>query len=209
MQNYVFLCVFFHACCCFSCCLVAKPCPALCHPMDCGRPGSSVRGDSPGKNKELSCHFLLQGILPTQGSTRVSCLGRQILYHWATREDHWVYIWSEVAQSCPTLYDPVDCSPPGSSVLGILQARILEWVAISLLLSNSLGDLWPRNLSIISVEAKNMLHWVKKWHRLEDIHIQENIKLAQNLSMLLVDEVSTDWAFLENWVHSYSLRHWS
>ena len=38
---------------------------------------------------------------------------------------------SEVAQSCPTLCDPVDCSPPGSSVHGILQAGILEWVAIS------------------------------------------------------------------------------
>ena len=37
---------------------------------------------------------------------------------------------SEVAQSCPTLCEPVDCSPPGSSVHGILQARILEWVAI-------------------------------------------------------------------------------
>ena len=39
--------------------------------------------------------------------------------------------WSEVAQSCPTLCDPVDCSLPGSSVPGILQARILEWAAIS------------------------------------------------------------------------------
>ena len=38
---------------------------------------------------------------------------------------------SEVAQSCPTLCVPMDCSPPGSSVHGILQARILEWVAIS------------------------------------------------------------------------------
>ena len=36
---------------------------------------------------------------------------------------------SEVAQSCLTLCDPMDCSPPGSSVHGILQARILEWVA--------------------------------------------------------------------------------
>ena len=39
--------------------------------------------------------------------------------------------WSEVAQWCPTLCNPVDCSPPESSVHGILQARILEWVAIS------------------------------------------------------------------------------
>ena len=38
---------------------------------------------------------------------------------------------SEVAQSCPTLCDPMDCSLPGSSLHGILQARILEWVAIS------------------------------------------------------------------------------
>ena len=38
---------------------------------------------------------------------------------------------SAVTQSCPTLCDPVDCSPPGSSVHGILQVRILEWVAIS------------------------------------------------------------------------------
>ena len=39
---------------------------------------------------------------------------------------------SEVTQSCPTLCDPMDCSLPGSSVHGILQARILEWVTISI-----------------------------------------------------------------------------
>ena len=39
---------------------------------------------------------------------------------------------SEVAQSCPTLSDPMDCSLPGSSVHGILQARVLEWGAIAL-----------------------------------------------------------------------------
>ena len=38
---------------------------------------------------------------------------------------------SEVVQSCPTLWDPMDCSLPGFSVHGILQARILEWVAVS------------------------------------------------------------------------------
>ena len=38
--------------------------------------------------------------------------------------------WSEVAQSCPTLSDPMDCSPPGSSIHGIFQARVLEWGAI-------------------------------------------------------------------------------
>ena len=48
---------------------------------------------------------------------------------------------SEVAQSCPTLRDPVDCNPPGSSVHGIFQARILEWGAISF----SRGSSWPRD----------------------------------------------------------------
>jgi len=38
---------------------------------------------------------------------------------------------SEVAHSCPTLRDPMDCSPPGSSIHGIFQARVLEWDAIA------------------------------------------------------------------------------
>ena len=51
---------------------------------------------------------------------------------------------SEIAQLCPTLFDPVDCSLPGSSIHGIVQARILEWVAISFSRGSSqLGD-WTR-----------------------------------------------------------------
>ena len=55
--------------------------------------------------------------------------------------DHLPVGASEVAQSCPTLCDPVDCSLPGSSVLGILQARVPEWVAISF----SRGSSQPRD----------------------------------------------------------------
>ena len=51
-----------------------------------------------------------------------------------------------ITQSCPTLCDPMDCSPSGSSVHGILQARILEWVAMSF----SRGSSWPRNQTCIS-----------------------------------------------------------
>ena len=54
-----------------------------------------------------------------------------------------------VAQSCPTLCDPMDCNPPGSSVHGILQARILEWVAIPF----SRGSSWPRDLTYVSCFA--------------------------------------------------------
>ena len=61
--------------------------------------------DSPGKNTGVGCHFLLQ------------CMN--------TKSE------SEVAQSCPTLRDPMDCSLPGSSAHGIFQARALEWGAIA------------------------------------------------------------------------------
>ena len=47
-------------------CLVAQLCPTLCDPMDCSLPGSSLRGDSPGKNTGVGCHARLQGISPTK-----------------------------------------------------------------------------------------------------------------------------------------------
>ena len=53
---------------------------------------------------------------------------------------------SEVTQDCPTLCEPMDCSLPGSSIHGIFQARILEWVAISF----SRGSSWPRNWTQVS-----------------------------------------------------------
>ena len=53
------------------------------------------------------------------------------------------------AQSCPTLHNPTDCSPPGSSVRGILQARILEWVAIPF----SRGFSQPRDRIHVSYTA--------------------------------------------------------
>ena len=49
-------------------CLVAQSCPALCDPMECSPPGSSVHGDSPGKITGVGCHALFQGIFLTQGS---------------------------------------------------------------------------------------------------------------------------------------------
>ena len=54
---------------------------------------------------------------------------------------------SEVAQSYPTLCDPVDCSPLGSSVHGILQARVLEWGAISF---STIGVTWDLLLELVS-----------------------------------------------------------
>ena len=66
----------------------------------------------------------------------------------------WCYlclVW--VAQSCPTLCNPMDCSLPGSSVHGIFQASILEWVAISF----SRGSSWPRDRTQVSHTAADAL----------------------------------------------------
>ena len=60
-------------------------------------------------------------------------------------------MYAKLLQSCPALCDPMDCSLPGSSVHGILQARILEWVA----LPSSRGSSQPRDLTCVSC----LLHW--------------------------------------------------
>ena len=60
--------------------LVAQSCPTLCDPMDCSPPVSSVNGDSPGKNTEVGCHDILQGIFPTQGSNPGLLHCRRVLY---------------------------------------------------------------------------------------------------------------------------------
>ena len=62
----------------------------------------------------------------------VSCIGRRILYHLSHQGSQLrLAVLCLVAQACPILCDPVDYSLPGSSVRGILQARLLEWVVIS------------------------------------------------------------------------------
>ena len=66
---------------------------------------------------------------------------------------------SEVAQSCQTLGDPMDCSLPGSSIHGIFQVIILEWVAISF----SRGSSWPRDWTRVScIEDRRFTIWATK-----------------------------------------------
>ena len=79
--------------------------------------------DSPAKNTGVGCHFLLQ------------C--RKVKSE------------SEVAQSCPTLHDPMDCSLPHSSIHGIFQARVLEWGAIA----------FSENLSLLPLFLLLVMKW--------------------------------------------------
>ena len=62
----------------------------------------------------------------------------------------------EVAQSCPTLPDPMDCSPPGSSIHGIFQARVLEWGAIASGVFSSLLESGPgrSDIGLLCLELK-------------------------------------------------------
>ena len=91
--------------CCCCCCLVASVVSDSVRPHR-RQPARLPRPwDSPGKNTGVGCHFLLH------------CMKMKSE--------------SEVAQSCPTLSDPMDCSLPGSSVHEIFQAKVLEWVAIA------------------------------------------------------------------------------
>ena len=90
--------------------------------------------DSPRKNTGMGCYFLLQ------------CMK--------------VKSESEVAQSCPTPRDPMDCSLPGSSVHGIFQARVLEWVAIAFSIAVPRAQLFSTGDSYIYTEG-----WCEILHR--------------------------------------------
>ena len=90
--------------------------------------------ESPGKNTGVGCHFLLQ------------CMK--------------VKTESEVTQSCPTLSDPMDCSPPGSSIPGIFQARVLEWGAIAF--SIIIGD-WNAKVGSDLLKTTQLIQR-RRWH---------------------------------------------
>ena len=92
-------------CCCCCSCEVASVMSDSVRPQRRQPTRLPRPWDSPGKNTGVGCHFLLQ------------CMQ--------------VQSQSEVAQTCPTLSNPMDCSLPGSSVYGIFQARVLEWGAIA------------------------------------------------------------------------------
>ena len=89
--------------------------------------------DSPGKNTGVGCHFLLQ------------CMK--------------VKSETEVAQSCPTLSHPTDCSPPGSSVHGIFQARVLEWGAIAFSAKQKYWGEFPFSPPGASPKIINICSW--------------------------------------------------
>ena len=99
----------------FSLCLVTQLCPILWGPMDCSLPGSSVLGDSPGKNIGVGFHALLQVIFPTQGSNPGLPNCRWIVYYLSH-------------QGSPRILEWVAYLPNSLSVLqGIFLTQELNW----------------------------------------------------------------------------------
>ena len=126
--------------------------------MDCSPPGSSVHGIPQARILEWVAMPSSQGSSQSKPRTHVfyvSCIGRLVLYHQRHLGSPLSYrcvclcVRAKLLQSCPTLCNPMDCSLPGSSVHGILQARIVEWVAMP----SSQGCSQPRDRTQVSCIA--------------------------------------------------------
>ena len=110
-------------------------CPTLCDPMDCSPPGSSVHGILQARILEWVAIFSSRGSSQPRDRTHASCssciAGRFFTPEPPGKAKGYSVCVCAVAQSGPTLCNLLDFSLLGSSVHGILQARLLEWVAIS------------------------------------------------------------------------------
>ena len=122
---------------------VAQSCLTLSDPMDCSLPGSSIHGIFQARVLEwgaIKFSMLSKGLFPSLFLSVATCMPAQSL------------------QSSLTLCNRMDCSPPGSSVHGVLQARILEWVAMP----SSRGIFMIQRLNPVSYIAGGFFtvsHW--------------------------------------------------
>ena len=125
--------------------LVAQMGPTLWNPMDCNPPASSVRGILQARILEWVAIPFSRASSQPKDWTQFSCIAGRFFTIRATAAA------AKSLQSCPTLRDPTDGSPPGSPVPGILQARTLEWVAISL------SNAWKWKVKVKSLSRVRLL----------------------------------------------------
>ena len=93
-----------------------------------------------------------------------------------------------VAQSCPTLCDPTNCSPSGSSIHGVLQARIVEWIAISFFRGSS----QPRDQTHVSPTGRWILyHWATRDYQQYNPQPGENCRCVTGMMDFLDKDVQT------------------
>ena len=122
-------------------------------------------------------------------------------------KDGKVKVKSEVAQSRPTLCDPMDCSPPGSSIHRILQAAILEWVVISF----SREPSRPRNRTQVSLIAGRRFNlWAKREAWKDDNFLQIDLSNSSKkpsryfvIVVFVVQSLSHVWLFVTPWTAAH------
>ena len=119
--------------------------------------------DSPGKNTGVGCHFLLQ------------CMK--------------VKIESEVTQSCPTLSDPMDCSPPGSSIHGVFQARVLERGAIAFS-ETRLDTIFVHSLFFLTYRTSSLIGAIRSQDK---IHNHSGFFAIWNSHIMQLQTMSYKW----------------
>ena len=96
--------------------------------------------------------------------------------------------------SCPTLCDPVDCSLPGSSVYGIFQARVLEWVAIAFFRRST----WPRGWTHLSCIYRWILYYCTTWEAPFKNYVQlkcvrGTIQKTERVTIIKVFKIIASW----------------
>ena len=114
----------------------AQSYPILCDLMDCSPPGSSVHGVLQAGILEWVAISYCRGSCRARDRTHISCgscTGADALplSRLGSPSKLYAAAAAKSRQACPALCDPIDGSPPGSSIPGILQARVLEWGAIT------------------------------------------------------------------------------
>ena len=150
---------------CMSGFSVAKSCLTLCHSMDCTLPCSSVHGISQVRILEWVAISFSRESSQLSDGTCISCIGRQILYPWATWEAQTPSMQTRKVQKSVShsimsnSLQPDERSLPGSSIRGIFQARILGWVAISF----SRRSFWPRDWTQVShIVGRSFTVWATR-----------------------------------------------
>ena len=145
------------------CVLTAQSCPTLCDPLDCSPPGSSAHGILQARRLEWGAIPFSRGACRPRDGSRFSCIAGRLFPLWAPREVsrealhtvrpctqydlvHSMNVCAESLQSRLSLCDPMGCSPPGSSVRRILQARVQERVVMP----TSRGSFWPGGQTCVS-----------------------------------------------------------